>query len=145
LGTLPTDDGIPTLADALTVLVCDLRDEHPAGDHTVVIGRVRAVHPLRDGTGLDTVSLRMRGTTEFRKVERQAPQAPRSELSQHLAVHKDEAGSPGRHETGAVPAAGPTSRTNCRLLASGEWASRCSRRRTSVRLVGCFDAGGSDG
>ena len=60
--TLPTDDGIPVLADALTVLVCDIHDEHPAGDHTVVLGRVRAVHALRDGTGLDTVSLRVRGT-----------------------------------------------------------------------------------
>jgi 3-hydroxy-9,10-secoandrosta-1,3,5(10)-triene-9,17-dione monooxygenase reductase component len=66
LRTLPTDDGIPALADAL-VLVCDLRDEHPAGDHTVVIGRVRAVHPLRHGTGLDTVSLRVRGTTRVQE------------------------------------------------------------------------------
>jgi flavin reductase (DIM6/NTAB) family NADH-FMN oxidoreductase RutF len=62
LPTLPTDDGIPVLADALTVLVCDVRDEHPAGDHTVVLGRVRAVYALRDGTGLDTVSLRLRTT-----------------------------------------------------------------------------------
>ena len=62
LRTLPADVGIPMLADALTVLVCDVGDEHPAGDHTVVLGRVRAVHALRDGTGLDTVSLRARGT-----------------------------------------------------------------------------------
>ena len=62
LRTLPTDDGIPMLADALTVLVCDVHDEHPAGDHTVVLGRVRAVHVLGDGTGLDTVSLRVRRT-----------------------------------------------------------------------------------
>jgi len=61
LRTLLTDDGIPVLADALSVLVCDVRDEHPAGDHSVVLGRVRAVHALRDGTGLDTVSLRVRG------------------------------------------------------------------------------------
>jgi 3-hydroxy-9,10-secoandrosta-1,3,5(10)-triene-9,17-dione monooxygenase reductase component len=58
LRTVPTVDRIPVLADALTVLVCDLHDEHPAGDHTVVLGRVRAVRALRDGTGLDTVSLR---------------------------------------------------------------------------------------
>jgi flavin reductase (DIM6/NTAB) family NADH-FMN oxidoreductase RutF len=61
LPTLPTDDGIPVLADALTVFLCELRDEHPAGDHTVVLGRVRAVHALRVGAGLDTVSLRRRG------------------------------------------------------------------------------------
>jgi flavin reductase (DIM6/NTAB) family NADH-FMN oxidoreductase RutF len=62
LRTLPTDDGIPVLADALTVLVCDVHDEYPAGDHTVVLGRVRAVHRLRDGIGLDTVSLQVGGT-----------------------------------------------------------------------------------
>ena len=61
LRTLPTDDGIPVLADALSVLVCDVRDEYPAGDHTVVLGQVRAVHALRNGTGLDTVSLRVGG------------------------------------------------------------------------------------
>jgi hypothetical protein len=43
------------------VFLCELRDEHPAGDHTVVLGRVRAVHALRVGAGLDTVSLRRRG------------------------------------------------------------------------------------
>jgi 3-hydroxy-9,10-secoandrosta-1,3,5(10)-triene-9,17-dione monooxygenase reductase component len=76
LRTLPTDNGIPTLADALTVLVCDLRDEHPAGDHTVVIGRVRGVHPLRDGTGLDTVSLRVRGTTRVQEGRTARPAGP---------------------------------------------------------------------
>jgi 3-hydroxy-9,10-secoandrosta-1,3,5(10)-triene-9,17-dione monooxygenase reductase component len=58
--TLPTHCGIPMLADALTVLVCELRDEHPAGDHTVVLGQVRAVHALRPGAGLDTVALAFR-------------------------------------------------------------------------------------
>jgi 3-hydroxy-9,10-secoandrosta-1,3,5(10)-triene-9,17-dione monooxygenase reductase component len=62
LRTLPTDDGIPVLADALTALICDVRDEHPAGDHTVVLGQVRGIHALRDGIGLDTVSLRLLGT-----------------------------------------------------------------------------------
>jgi flavin reductase (DIM6/NTAB) family NADH-FMN oxidoreductase RutF len=70
LRILPTDDGIPALADALTVLVCDLHDEHPAGDHTVVLDRVRAIHGLRGGTGLNTVSLRVRPLPESRKVER---------------------------------------------------------------------------
>ena len=56
--TLPMDYGIPALADALTVVLCDVRDERQAGDHTVVLAEVRAVHALRDGAGLDTVSLR---------------------------------------------------------------------------------------
>jgi flavin reductase (DIM6/NTAB) family NADH-FMN oxidoreductase RutF len=73
LRTLPTNDGIPVLADALTVLVCDVHDEHPAGDHTVVLGRVRAVHSLRDGTGLDTVSLQARGTPPLGDAARLAP------------------------------------------------------------------------
>jgi flavin reductase (DIM6/NTAB) family NADH-FMN oxidoreductase RutF len=42
------------------VLVCEVHDEQPAGDHTVVLGRVRTVRTLGDGTGLDTVSLRIR-------------------------------------------------------------------------------------
>jgi 3-hydroxy-9,10-secoandrosta-1,3,5(10)-triene-9,17-dione monooxygenase reductase component len=71
--TLPTDEGVPVLADALTVLVCDTVDEHPAGDHTVVLGRVRAVHALRGGTGLDTVSLRGRGTPTRGHAARLAP------------------------------------------------------------------------
>jgi 3-hydroxy-9,10-secoandrosta-1,3,5(10)-triene-9,17-dione monooxygenase reductase component len=62
LRTLPTDDGLPMLTDAVTVLVCNVHDEHPAGDHTVVLGNVRAVYALRDGTGLDTVSLRVKRT-----------------------------------------------------------------------------------
>ena len=56
--TLPIGKGLPALADALTVLVCDVRAEQPAGDHAVVLGQVRAVHARCDGTGLDTVSLR---------------------------------------------------------------------------------------
>ena len=59
LHMLKTVDGIPVLADALAVLLCDIRDELPAGDHTVVLGRVRAVHALRNGPVLDTVSLRV--------------------------------------------------------------------------------------
>jgi 3-hydroxy-9,10-secoandrosta-1,3,5(10)-triene-9,17-dione monooxygenase reductase component len=57
--TLLTEDGIPVLADALTALICDVRDEHPAGDHTVVVGRVRTIHTLCDGPALDTVSFRV--------------------------------------------------------------------------------------
>jgi len=35
--------GVPVLRDALTALVCDLEAEHPAGDHSIVIGRVLAI------------------------------------------------------------------------------------------------------
>ena len=81
LRTLPTPDGIPVLADALTVLICDVHDEHPAGDHSVVVGRVRAIHSLRDGTGLDTVSLRIRARQldghATRLVSRGFPRTPR--------------------------------------------------------------------
>jgi flavin reductase (DIM6/NTAB) family NADH-FMN oxidoreductase RutF len=73
LRTLSTDDGIPVLADALSVLVCDVHDEHPAGDHTVVLGRVRAVHPHHDGIGLDTVSLRVRSMPPLDDAARLAP------------------------------------------------------------------------
>jgi 3-hydroxy-9,10-secoandrosta-1,3,5(10)-triene-9,17-dione monooxygenase reductase component len=94
LRTLPTDDGIPALADALTVLVCDLRDEHPAGDHTVVIGRVRAVHPLNHSTGLDTVSLRVRGTTRVQEGRTPRHRSPREASSRStLRYTKDEAGT----------------------------------------------------
>jgi flavin reductase (DIM6/NTAB) family NADH-FMN oxidoreductase RutF len=58
LSTAFTEDGIPMLADALAVLVCVVRDEHRAADHTLVLARVCAVHALHQGTVLDTVSLR---------------------------------------------------------------------------------------
>jgi len=56
--THPTYHGIPVLAEAISVLICDVGDEHPAGDHTVVLARVRAIHEQYDDAGLDTVSLR---------------------------------------------------------------------------------------
>jgi 3-hydroxy-9,10-secoandrosta-1,3,5(10)-triene-9,17-dione monooxygenase reductase component len=55
-----TRQGVPALADALTVLVCAVREELPAGDHAVVLARVLAIDAHRDGLGLDTVSLRHR-------------------------------------------------------------------------------------
>jgi 3-hydroxy-9,10-secoandrosta-1,3,5(10)-triene-9,17-dione monooxygenase reductase component len=58
--TQGTPLGIPVLADALTALICDVSDEHLAGDHTVVLAHVRAIHEHHHGTGLDTVSLRTR-------------------------------------------------------------------------------------
>jgi flavin reductase (DIM6/NTAB) family NADH-FMN oxidoreductase RutF len=39
-------DGVPVLRDRLTALVCALECEHPAGDHSLVLGRVLAI---RDG------------------------------------------------------------------------------------------------
>jgi 3-hydroxy-9,10-secoandrosta-1,3,5(10)-triene-9,17-dione monooxygenase reductase component len=35
--------GVPVLRHALTALVCDLEAEHPAGDHSIVLGRVLAI------------------------------------------------------------------------------------------------------
>jgi 3-hydroxy-9,10-secoandrosta-1,3,5(10)-triene-9,17-dione monooxygenase reductase component len=32
--------GVPLLADALAALECEIVDEHPAGDHWIVVGRV---------------------------------------------------------------------------------------------------------
>jgi 3-hydroxy-9,10-secoandrosta-1,3,5(10)-triene-9,17-dione monooxygenase reductase component len=32
------------LIDPLAVIACDLEAEHPAGDHTIVVGRVRSLH-----------------------------------------------------------------------------------------------------
>jgi 3-hydroxy-9,10-secoandrosta-1,3,5(10)-triene-9,17-dione monooxygenase reductase component len=34
------DNGVPTLADALATLVCEVWAIHPAGDHDIVIGQV---------------------------------------------------------------------------------------------------------
>jgi flavin reductase (DIM6/NTAB) family NADH-FMN oxidoreductase RutF len=93
LRTVPTVDRVPMLADALTVLVCDLHDEHPAGDHTVVLGLVRAVHPLCDGTGLDTITLRVRGTTRVQEGRTPRRRRPREASSRSTLRHtKDEAG-----------------------------------------------------
>ena len=36
-------DGVPVVRDALATLICALEAEHPAGDHTIVLGRVLAV------------------------------------------------------------------------------------------------------
>lgn len=53
----PAHQGVPALAGALAVLTCDVTQEHPAGDHTVVLARVRVIYQHCDRTGLDTVSL----------------------------------------------------------------------------------------
>ena len=36
-------DGIPVVRDALAAFVCALEAEHPAGDHSIVVGRVLAI------------------------------------------------------------------------------------------------------
>jgi len=40
LGWQPGPGGAPLLADALAVLECEIVDEHPAGDHSIVVARV---------------------------------------------------------------------------------------------------------
>src|SRR5215210_5458845 len=40
------------LRRALAVLRCDLQAEHPAGDHSIVVGRVRALRVTPDGDPL---------------------------------------------------------------------------------------------
>lgn len=36
--------GVPVLDDALAWLICDLRDLHPGGDHTIGVGEVTQMH-----------------------------------------------------------------------------------------------------
>jgi 3-hydroxy-9,10-secoandrosta-1,3,5(10)-triene-9,17-dione monooxygenase reductase component len=36
----PGDGGVPLVAGALAALECEIVAEHPAGDHTIVVGRV---------------------------------------------------------------------------------------------------------
>jgi 3-hydroxy-9,10-secoandrosta-1,3,5(10)-triene-9,17-dione monooxygenase reductase component len=36
-------EGVPVLRDALAAIVCALEAEHPAGDHSIVLGRVLAI------------------------------------------------------------------------------------------------------
>jgi 3-hydroxy-9,10-secoandrosta-1,3,5(10)-triene-9,17-dione monooxygenase reductase component len=56
--TVRACDGTPLLADSLAALHCDVHDTMTAGDHVVVLGRIRELHAWRDGPGLDTVTLR---------------------------------------------------------------------------------------
>lgn len=41
--------GVPVLDDALAWLACDVRDEHDAGDHVIVVGTVTHLHADEDG------------------------------------------------------------------------------------------------
>ncbi len=46
------EHGVPILDDALAWLVCDLREEHPGGDHTIGIGTVAHMGDRRGGDPL---------------------------------------------------------------------------------------------
>jgi flavin reductase (DIM6/NTAB) family NADH-FMN oxidoreductase RutF len=43
---------MPVLDDALAWLICDLREEHAGGDHTIGIGAVSEMHHHREGEPL---------------------------------------------------------------------------------------------
>lgn len=51
-----SDDGLPVLVGSVAMLGCTLVDEHEAGDHTIVVGRVRSC----EATGIED-SLLFRG------------------------------------------------------------------------------------
>jgi flavin reductase (DIM6/NTAB) family NADH-FMN oxidoreductase RutF len=45
-------EGVPVVRDALAAFVCALEAEHPAGDHSIVLGRVLALRHGGDGPPL---------------------------------------------------------------------------------------------
>jgi len=46
------EHGLPVLDDAIAWLACDLREEHPGGDHTIGIGAVTAMDDRTGGAPL---------------------------------------------------------------------------------------------
>jgi 3-hydroxy-9,10-secoandrosta-1,3,5(10)-triene-9,17-dione monooxygenase reductase component len=44
--------GVPVLDDALAWLVCELREQHPGGDHTIGVGAVTEMGHAQDGDPL---------------------------------------------------------------------------------------------
>jgi flavin reductase (DIM6/NTAB) family NADH-FMN oxidoreductase RutF len=48
LDTVPTELGPPTFADALAVFECDTHARHDAGDHMIILGRIRRFTHLPD-------------------------------------------------------------------------------------------------
>ncbi len=52
IGWQPSPAGAPILAGALAWLDCTVEDEHPAGDHDIVVGRVRAMSVEHEGRPL---------------------------------------------------------------------------------------------
>jgi flavin reductase ActVB len=53
-GLSRTPGGLPAVAGALVELDCETYARHPAGDHTILIGRVSGVH-LGEGPGVPMV------------------------------------------------------------------------------------------
>jgi flavin reductase ActVB len=53
-GLSRTPGGLPAVAGALVELDCEMHARHPAGDHTILIGRVLGVH-LGEGRGTPMV------------------------------------------------------------------------------------------
>lgn len=47
-----TDDGIPLLDDFVVAMECELVETHQGGDHTIMIGRVKAVHARETAEGV---------------------------------------------------------------------------------------------
>ena len=56
--------GVPVLRDAAVVLECVLEAEHPAGDHTIVLGRVEAVRTGGDDPPLVSFDRRFATVTD---------------------------------------------------------------------------------
>jgi 3-hydroxy-9,10-secoandrosta-1,3,5(10)-triene-9,17-dione monooxygenase reductase component len=48
LGYELTAGGVPAITDAVAFLECVIEDEHPAGDHWIVVGRVQGLELHRD-------------------------------------------------------------------------------------------------
>jgi flavin reductase ActVB len=46
-----TENGLPTVEGALCVVECELADQHAAGDHVILVGRVHGIQ-IREGTPL---------------------------------------------------------------------------------------------
>jgi flavin reductase (DIM6/NTAB) family NADH-FMN oxidoreductase RutF len=53
--------GVPVIDDALAWIACDLQELHPAGDHTIGIGRVTHLSPDDDAAGGNDPLLFFRG------------------------------------------------------------------------------------
>lgn len=51
-GWRPADSGAPILSGVLAWIDCDVEAEHEAGDHTIMVGRVRDLEVVREGRPL---------------------------------------------------------------------------------------------
>ncbi len=51
-GWRPADSGAPILSGVLAWIDCDVDTEHEAGDHTIVVGRVRDLEVVKEGRPL---------------------------------------------------------------------------------------------